>query len=275
MNKLTKYIYKKVLKKTLGNICPSSIPRSGDEVKNVNCFVIYLKKNVEYKSMVTSILGETIDVLEWQDNRFQAESKISLEDLSNYTIEITHFYKEYKAKYTSVRSYILNSFFKLTHLGIFYSDIKQFSYNQKTLVRLERIEVLKFLINSRIEDEKDSFSSWQIMESLYSHRWYKHREGGNRHRRLRLVLGSLIETRDIEKRDSSYVVAGKALDTLSKFELEERRHRENTSLQSKMVILTVVIAFSAVIFGDKDGAIFSYLSDAFKNAYTGIITSSK
>ncbi len=65
--------------------------------------------------------------------------------------------------------------------------------------------------------------------------------------RLELYLDSLVESGDLRKVNREYVVTGKAISTIEKYEEEERRHTEAVKLQKRMVLLTILIAFVAIV----------------------------
>lgn len=56
-----------------------------------------------------------------------------------------------------------------------------------------------------------------------------------------------MESGDINKVNNEYVVTGKAISTMEKYEEDERRHSDSVRRQRKMVYLTVLILVAAIV----------------------------
>ena len=88
--------------------------------------------------------------------------------------------------------------------------------------------------------------SLELMRKIHGHRISKHQDFDTAHAWLELILKSLIETGDIEKTESGYVVTGKSLTTIAQYEEENRRNKTQTRLNVILVFLTAIIAFATV-----------------------------
>jgi hypothetical protein len=67
---------------------------------------------------------------------------------------------------------------------------------------------------------------------------------------MELYLDSLIDSGELRKINNEYVVTGKAIGTIEKYEEEERRHTEAVKLQKKMFWLTILgVLFTIVQSG--------------------------
>lgn len=249
MNDIKKHIIRLCLKWLLKKGCQSTIPRTGDAVQSVDCYIIYVRNHDDSPYfMPKSVQEGFINGLRWdnQDRSFNIESVMNIEELENYKLEIIHFYQEFEIKYKSFFEWIFN---RLPFLSILLEPIKQSAFNKKELARYKRADILRFFVE-QYEQDKDKnkkFSSYTVMTDLYSHRWFKHKEGGKFHNYIHLVLESFALSGELKKEGIAYSITGKAVETLDAFEVEERRHKENKFLQLWLVLLTLVIAVSAFI----------------------------
>ncbi len=81
-----------------------------------------------------------------------------------------------------------------------------------------------------------------ILTHLYSMRWVAHPDSDSLETRIQLFVDSFVESGEISQIDScNYSVTGKAINTLSQYEEQERRHVENKKLQKRMLCLTLAI----------------------------------
>ncbi|MBU0965742.1 MAG: hypothetical protein KKA54_05100 [Proteobacteria bacterium] len=85
------------------------------------------------------------------------------------------------------------------------------------------------------------------MTKLYSIRWVVHPSAPEQEKRLELHLESLVSSGELDKINREYVVTGKAIQTIEKYEEEERKHIEAVKLQKKMFWLTIFLAILAVV----------------------------
>jgi len=74
-----------------------------------------------------------------------------------------------------------------------------------------------------------------------------HPKGQAVEKKLVLFLDSLVETGELSKINTEYVVKGKAIVTIENYEEAERRHRDNLRSQRKMLCLTVPFAIFALV----------------------------
>jgi hypothetical protein len=57
----------------------------------------------------------------------------------------------------------------------------------------------------------------------------------------------LIDGGELQKQDGKYIVTGKAITTLEKYELSEERHVREVKNQRKIVFLTIIIAIATLL----------------------------
>ena len=86
-----------------------------------------------------------------------------------------------------------------------------------------------------------------LMIRLYSYRWMLHPEGQNQEERLSLYLESLIDTGELKKVNDEYVVTGKAIATIERYEEEVSRHSDSIRLRKIVIALTVAIVLMMII----------------------------
>ncbi len=197
----------------------------------------------------------------WSGREYTGQMNVSFVQLVSFNTTISHYYGLYEIKFEGVSDYIWDAVLLRTpYMRIWLNKIKQLAYNQINPFRLKRVQVLELLVERHLENGGQAVSSWEIMEELYSIRWFGHPKGEAAHKRLQLFMSSLVATGEIVEDESPFCfrVKGKALDTLSSFELEERRYKEMLSLQKKMTFLTVVIALATILTVDQTPLIWSF-----------------
>lgn len=253
MNNIQKYVHREVLKSALSRPSPHTIPRSGDEGAQMDCFSTLLFRGEVPFMLVKSLKADdNLEGLAFNGKKFEAPLSLSLNELLGYEVKITHYYGLDEVRYDGVWDYYIEHSIRLPYirLGIkrFFGWVSLTIFKHKPLTRMKRILLLRHLIDRHIDtDEGDSsFSIWDLMQELYSFKWLNHPRGDKEQRLIELYLHSFVETGDLTKKGTVFAINAKALDTLGRYEDEERRHEASNRIQRRIAILTFVLAFSAI-----------------------------
>ena len=231
--------------------CESRIPRSGEEGEKVNCFVVALDRGNEPFFVATGSEKGRLTGLRWNGERYAEEHSISIDELNDGNLRITHYYGISEIIYSSVYDLAWNYLSKIAYIKIHLyrhiSSAHQYLFNKKKLVTKKRMELIQFMMNDQLDREHKGIGVIDLMTKLYSIKWVLHPSADDQQSKLELYLDSLVESGELSKVNTEYVVTGKAISTIEKYEEEERRHAEAVKLQKKMVSLTILIAFVAVV----------------------------
>ena len=112
---------------------------------------------------------------------------------------------------------------------------------------VQRHELLKTLVQNYIDSTHTGIDTLDLMSKLYSNRWILHPKGREVEKKLELYLDSLVETGELNKINTEYVVNGKAIVTIENYEEAERRHLDNIRSQRRMIYLTILLAIFALV----------------------------
>lgn len=245
---LVKIIFKHLLKSP----CDSVIPRSGEDGESVNCYSVYLYENDDPYLVVKKINQNTLTGIQWNGQKFDHEKVISLVDIKKYQVWITHFYGLYTTKYSSIWDFLIHGItkyevFKCNIHNIF-NRTSQYVFNKRKFATLDRIEILRSIIDLYFSKNHNGFSSLDLMTKLYSLKWIVHPQSENQQHKLELFLDSFLISGELKSFNGhEYSVTGKAIATLSEYEEQERRHSESRKLQHIMMWLTAAIVLVGLL----------------------------
>ena len=120
----------------------------------------------------------------------------------------------------------------------------------------ERISTLSAIIDWRREAPKrgtprqflrNEFSQFDLYTQLFSYRAWELKDRDQHLAELELVLDSLVSSSDLGHNNNGYFIAGKALQTLSDFETDDRRAKAADRANTRMFWLTVIITLATGI----------------------------
>jgi hypothetical protein len=245
MNSLSRKIASAVLTQVLSRPCAPRIPRSGSNGEAVNCFVTSVDKGSEPYLMVLGLSGNDLTCIEWDGSSYKIDKSLPLTDFRLIDFRITHYYGLSEVTYTGVIDYLLARatawpYFKI-HLLRALSGYDQYLFNKRKLLSKQRMELLKILVDRALEGEKEHVPI-DLMTSLYSIKWFSHPQGRQARDRLEFYLESFVETGELCKSGTKYVVTGHALHAIEIFEEQERKHTANVKMQWRGFWLALAVA---------------------------------
>jgi|TARA_B100001059_G_C17772665_1_gene549373 hypothetical protein len=242
VNFFKRWIIKSLLKKP----APDRIPRSGDKAGSVDCNVVYIRaKDESWTILCNEINSKGVTGKYWLNKKDYGELSIPWTWLIDYELDITHFYGTYDLRYSSVLQYFFEGILPWDKLKIVLGKVQQFLFNRKELVRSERIETLKLILEETIENRDFTVSSVSLSGLLYTQKWVFHPDKSRQLAYNDLLLKSLAESGELTSVQYDFKLSPKALVTISEYEEDQKRHRDNLAQSSATKWLT----FALIIVG--------------------------
>lgn len=242
-----------ILKRALNKLSPDVFTSSSPECEKLDAYKMWIKTS-ENESVLVDKYNEAGCLEGWKYNSksekhdIQTELATSDENLSRVTV--THYYKCETLEYESLFQLALLNFsgfdkFKVSAKALL-NRIAQLIHNSKSVHIKTRYELLRFIVDKYCIDR--DFGLISLSTAIYTLRFFQHPQRPDVQKKLQLYLDSFVESGELKiKSNSLYKVTGKAIVTLEQFELEERRHADSLKVQGLVLVLTAVIALSAIV----------------------------
>lgn len=243
-------IYRKVLEAILAKSAPDRIPRTGKRAESVDCNVLYLRTRDESWSMlVDSANDKGVRGKKWQGKKVEERAVITYEELNdpNVYFDITHFYKIYDFNFSSLGAYFFKAVLPYNKLLVLLEKAGIFVANRKRLVRTERMDTLQLILEKSIEIEGYKVNAVSLMSLLHSQKWVYHPDKDRQISYNRMLLKSLEYSGELKSVDGGYQITEVALDTLSDYELELKRHKQTLSQAKAITCLTIVLIIVGLV----------------------------
>lgn len=232
----------------LTKVAPNTIPLSEPKALNNDFFSIYIfieKLNIKLLCK-TKEKGGYSGFL-WDKDELGMDATILFETFNQYPfrVEIKHYYRGYEFQLENKFLFILYFLSEYNRFVVYKNKFLQGIYNKKTLVRSERMELLNYLVEKTIENPTFETSPISLGAQRHSNRWYHHPQRVEHQTHYKLILNSLVETGDLTFNNSSYSVTGKALATLSDYELEQQKHQDihnNSKVTHRLTLALILIS---------------------------------
>jgi len=223
---------------------PSRIPLSNpDKVKHRNYGTAQLRDGSGYVFVVDYVTtrGVLVDVLAPEGGE-PSRATIPNAALPYFKLSVTHYNREIEVAYSSALEYVVHRYLGAPHLYLLRDRLVGLVYGAQPLARRDRMAVLKAFAAASLLKTDARFSEISIVSQLHGHRWVLHSASDQTQRYYRMVLESLAATGDLKAKDLGYFeLAGRGLATLSEYETEDRRHRQNNFTQWILAVLTLAL----------------------------------
>jgi hypothetical protein len=248
-NKLKLQIMKHLLSEK--KRCPPIMSRGEGNWWDTNCFSVRVNKDGKWYLLLESVTGDIISAKEWDGNRYSTDRQISVDEFKSSDLLITHRYGPFDITYKSYSQYIIGGLTNYqcvkNRVWLFWHNASQFVFNRKRLAHIQRMDLLDSLITYHILTNGNSFNYMDAMEMTYSSKWILHPRADRSKEHMKLLLESFVSSGEITAGGRDYHITGKAIVTLSDYELEKRRHSENVQLRIVMIFLTFAMILVGVL----------------------------
>jgi len=210
-----------------------------------------LDVNGEPFFIATGFEGNVLHGLRWDGSSYSGEYFVPIEDIESYELRIIHYYGLATINYDSIFDVAFHYVTKLAYFKIrvirYLESTHQFFFNKRKLITKKRMELLEFMMNDQLDREHNGIGIIDLMTKLYSINWVLHPSADEQQQKLELYLESLVESEELLNINHEYVITGRAISTLERYEEEERRHFETVKLQRGMVLLTILLVFMTMV----------------------------
>ncbi|MDF2183162.1 hypothetical protein [Neptuniibacter sp. CAU 1671] len=214
----------------------------------MDCNVIYFRSpNKSWTLLCDEVLPEGVTGKYWSYGEEFGRVSIPFYLMGDYELDITHFYGRHDLRYGSIPQYFWEGIVPIDKTKILIGKGSQFLFNKKELVRSERIEVLKIILEKELDQRQYEISSVALSSLLYTEKWVFHPDKSRQQRYNDLLLRSLHESGDLEKTKYGFRLSSKALVTIARYEEDQKKHRENISQANSMKWLTLALIFVGLI----------------------------
>lgn len=247
MGMIRDFFAARALRFALRRPAPERIPRTLPRAQDVNCFVAQIGDGDEkWPFLADSSDSNGLHGRWWSGAAYDLPGCLSFSSIGSRRIEITHYIGLYEFTHTSPVNFLASELLGVPWLSIAKDKVDQALFNKRRLVRADRINVLRITLEESIRRREFSISSSNLMSLLYSNRWIFHPDKDSLLRYCSFLLGSLASSGDLVDRQGSFTLAPKALVTISEYEEDHRRHRDQLIQQWILAGLTVALVVVGV-----------------------------
>jgi hypothetical protein len=240
--KLIAFIRRVAIRTALRKPAPGRIPRSMPRATTVDCYVVTLSgPDEEWSVLVEAMVHETVNGQWLNGDSYDGEVALLPEAEAAAKFQCTHFLGPYEFKYESPLKFVFHQWFRIPQIAVLRDRVEQYQFNRRHLVRRDRIEILRYLYETRLENASREVSSVSLATKLYTNRVFFHPDKNKMLNHCRMLLDSLVESGDLQLNGAAYSITSHALTTLSQHEEEDRRHRDMLSQQRGLKWITVAL----------------------------------
>jgi len=175
------------------------------------------------------------------DSDARTETHIPFAELDRFHLSFDQYFKEFQIRYTSALEFLVLRAIGFAQFQAVADKVSQFLFNVRPLSRTDRMRVLQYFFEETLKDRRFHVSYVAIVQGLNGIRAFGHPHIEDTQRYYELVLNSLVDSGDLERREIYYNLSPHALVTLSGFEVEERRHKAEITQQRILGFLTFVL----------------------------------
>lgn len=222
-----------------------------DDPARGNFFVNYLhEKDGRKRFIVRDMDTDGVSGLWFDEDRGNGQpKKLTNEELKDFSLSFVHHYHGAPmTTYGNLFAFFWGIFTFYPLRRRWWDKVGQDEYNRKPLIRSGRLEVLTFFLHQTVKRGSYKAGTVSLMADMFSMRFFGHPDEKETSTYYELVVDSLVESKDLQAEEGGlyYSLSKQGLTTLSAYEEEERRHRDNIRVQVLIGVLTLATVGVAI-----------------------------
>ncbi|PDS99271.1 hypothetical protein CO659_00180 [Rhizobium sp. S9] len=239
----------RVIATTLGKKSPAEIPTSGERALQNDCYSSYLLDEAgEARLSIREIDGNEVRG-KWSldGQNFTEDRAIPLSELPSYTLYVQHYYRGWTFYSVGVPKFLRYRWSRWPWIRVKFDRFLQSRFNKKELARKRRMDVLEYVLAETMKDRTFQTNATTLLTHLYSVRWVHRPDKDELMNYYEFTLDALKDSGDLATTEHhGYRLTPKALNTVTAYVEDERRHNDNKKIQTWIVILTVALTIVGV-----------------------------
>lgn len=251
---LDRFLKTQAIRKGLKKRAPARFPYASSN----DFYVSHLNsRETDRRALIDSMSTDTLIGRVWEEDRFGSEIVIAIEDVPSWNLITSRFYGYNQIEYKSVHEFWIGEITLRPQRLWIKEKFTQSYYNARTRFRHERIDVLRKLVELHLSQAQTDNallatpsprSIVQLLSEFYGNRIYGHPQLDDVSARFRLVIESLAASGDLKKtKFHEFQLEPQALETISSYEQDERRHRDSVRQNKRLFWITAIIALATAI----------------------------
>lgn len=229
---------------------PDMIPTSGERALQNDSYAPYLLDGAgEARLSIRDIDGAEVRGKWSHDGKnFTEDRSIPLTDLSSYTLYVQHYYRGWTFYTVGMPKFLRYRLSCWPWIRVKFDRFAQSRFNKKELTRQDRMKVLEYILAETIKERAFTTHPTRLLTHFYSARWVHRPDMEELQTYYALLLEALKESGDLLSAEhAGFKLAPKALNSVTAFAVEERRHNDNRNIQTGLLWLTIALTAVGVV----------------------------
>lgn len=247
-----RWLMRRVISIALKNPAPSGwFTTSGEEGESNNLYIVYLNDEAAKSRFVVNSMTTSGLEGKWSSDakNFEEPRSIPNSDLTDFTLYVLHFYRGWEFKIYGVWPFLWRWAVNYYYFRVAADRRKQAKFNKLELTRHERMQVLTYIKDRTMKDRQYIARVTDLLTQFYSIRWVHRPDQDELKTYYTFLLDALKDSGDLESIEYGYRLKARALNSITAFAQEERRHSENQNVQRGIFWLTVVLMIVGIVQG--------------------------
>lgn len=236
------------------------IPRSGPDAKKVDSFSLEIRtfgSDSNATSLVYDLLFESVSEFGlhgrfWnrEESRYNRPGAIVIDRVEFLEFDATHYVERRSFTYRSPLKLLFWETIRAPYFSVFWDLCSQKFFNLRTPRRRDRMEVLSVLVHKRDQcsiewstEPPGAINTLNLLAEMHGDRLFEHPKYAQFHNHVEFCVESLLLSGDVEKFNNGQLRAtGRAIETLAKYEEDNRRHARQVALNCIVGLFAIATA---------------------------------
>lgn len=245
---LERVVLRFVLRRVLARACPSTVPRTGEDARRVNCYITTLRDGDEPDLVLLGLDGVQAQALKYFNGSYSVSTTLPLNEINSSRLFVKHNYGEDRVVYEGAWATAIGIWTKWPYVQIHLyrggHAIGQWIFNRRKLRVRSRKLILREVVKAT-HGGVEAIGVIDLMSNMHGHYWASHPDWPAYSERLERHLELLVQSGELEKWGPHYRPTGLGMKVLDEDGDRNRKHSSNLLVQTLLAavgLMTIALA---------------------------------
>lgn len=238
-----------VLRRVVARACPSTVPRTGEDARRVNCYTTTASDGDEPDLVLLGLDGGQVQALKYFNGSYSVPTTLPLDEINPSRLFVKHNYGEDRVVYEGVWAAAVGIWTKWPYVQIHSfrarHAIWQWIFNRRKLRVLSRKLLLKEVVKAT-HGGVEATGVIDLMSHMHGHYWASHPDWQVYSERLERHLELLVQSGELERWGQNYRPTGLGMKVLDEDGDRNRKHSSNLLVQTLLAVVGMMTIALAV-----------------------------
>ncbi|PCE30374.1 hypothetical protein [Burkholderia ubonensis] len=248
---LREFFFRRAMKLVTKTPAPDRIPLSAPRIYGRRFFTATISNLAVGDVLVREARHDVLVADAWDEatERYQTPVHLTYAEASTGDVALISYLRQYEFRSDNPTRFVLGVWLRGYRVQACWDDFRQGRYNRRTIERRRRMDVLRTLLEHSMSEPNTPLAAFGVLRHQLGERWIFHPARQELLNQTEFTLQAFAADglALIANNGGGYRAAPRAMTVLDEYDTEERRHRDNRTIQRFVAVFGALAVAAAIV----------------------------